>query len=200
MPSDPKSHKVRLKQFLKDNCVLRDRQYTLASGEASDVYVDVRLATLNPEGSFLIANIFLEEIMKRKNIGAVGCAWSVGGASIVGALLVRSLEENKRLEGLIVRTSSKTYGTEKIIEGNLEKLNGLYMEGNPPSPGLSVILVEDVVNTGESILKAIGHLKEEDINVSGVFSVVDRGEKTEEMFKQEGLEFFSIFTLADLTP
>lgn len=196
MPSDLKAE---LKKFLKENCVLRDRQYTLASGESSNVYIDGRIATLDPKGSFLITSIFFEEITKRNNVGAVGCVFSVGGSSLVGALLVKSSQEDKRLQGLMVRTSNKTYGTEKIIEGRLEKINGLYVEGNAPSPGLSVIMVEDVVNTGESILKAIGHLKKENINVSSIFSVVDRGKNTKEMFKQKGYEFFSIFTLADLT-
>lgn len=194
MPSDLKSHTARLEQFLKDNCVLRDRQYILASGESSDVYIDVRLATLHPEGSFLISSIFLEEIEKRENVAAVGCAWSVGGASIVSAVIAKSFTENKPLDGLIVRTGSKTYGTEKIIEGNL---NGLFVEGNIPS-GRNVILVEDVVNTGKSILKAIDHLKKQNVNVCSIFSVVDRGKETKKMFKQKGYEFFSIFKLDDL--
>ena len=194
MPSDPKSLKARLEQFLKDNCVLRDRQYILASGESSDVYIDARLATLDPEGSSLISSIFLEEIEKRENVAAVGCAWSVGGATILSAVIAKSFTGSKPLNGLIVRTGSKTYGTEKIIEGNL---NGLYVEGEIPS-GQNMIMVEDVVNTGESILKAIDHLKKRNVNVSSVFSVVDRGKETEKMFEQEGYEFFSIFKLADL--
>ena len=167
MPSDPKSLKARLEQFLKDNCVLRDRQYILASGESSDVYIDARLATLDPEGSSLISSIFLEEIEKRENVAAAGCAWSVGGATILSAVIAKSSTESKPLNGLIVRTGSKTYGTEKIIEGNL---NGLYVEGEIPS-GQNMIMVEDVVNTGESILKAIDHLKKRNVNVSSVFSV-----------------------------
>lgn len=194
MPSDLKLPKARLEQFLKDNCVLRDRQYILASGESSDVYIDARLATLHPEGSFLISSIFLEEIAKRENVAAVGCAWSVGGASIVSAVIAKSFTENKPLNGLIVRTGSKTYGTEKVVEGDL---NGLVVDGDIPS-GRSVVLVEDVVNTGKSILKAIDHLKKHNVNVSSIFSVVDRGEETKEMFKQKGYEFFSIFKLADL--
>lgn len=194
MPSDPKSLKARLEQFLKDNCVLRDRQYILASGESSDVYIDARIATLDPEGSFLISSIFFEEIAKRENVAAVGCAWSVGGASILSAVIAKSFRENKPLNGLIVRTGSKTYGTEKIIEGNLD---GLFVEGNVSS-GQNVVMVEDVVNTGKSILKAIGHLKEKNVNVCSVFSVMDRGEETKKMFEQEGYEFFSIFKLDDL--
>ena len=194
MPSDPKSLKARLEQFLKDNCVLRDRQYILASGESSDVYIDARIATLDPKGSFLISSIFFEEITKRENVAAVGCAWSVGGASILSAVIAKSFREDKPLNGLIVRTGSKTYGTEKIIEGNLD---GLFVEGNVSS-GQNVVMVEDVVNTGKSILKAIGHLKEKNVNVCSVFSVMDRGEETEKMFEQEGYEFFSIFKLDDL--
>ena len=194
MSPDLKALKVRLEQFLKDNCVLRDRQYILASGESSDVYIDAKIATLHPEGSFLISSIFLEEIAKRENIAAVGCAWSVGGASILSAVIARSFTESKPLNGLIVRTGRKTYGTEKVIEGDL---NGLFVDGDIPS-GRNVVLLEDVVNTGNSILKAIDHLEKQNINVSSIFSVVDRGEETKEMFEQKGYEFFSIFKLADL--
>lgn len=194
MPSEPKPLRARLEQFLKDNCVLRDRPYTLASGESSDVYIDARLAALHPEGSFLISSIFFEEITKRKDVAAVGCAWSVGGASILSAVIAKSFTEKKLLNGLIVRTGNKTYGTEKVIEGDLDSL---FVEGETPS-GQNVVLVEDVVNTGKSILKAIDHLKKQNVNVSSVFSVVDRGQETKEMFKREGYEFFSIFKLDDL--
>ena len=76
-------------------------------------------------------------------------------------------------------------------------MNGLFVEGNIPS-GRNVILVEDVVNTGKSILKAIDHLKKQNVNVCSIFSVVDRGKETKKMFKQKGYEFFSIFKLDDL--
>lgn len=206
MASNLKPHKVRLKQFLQDNCILQGREYTLASGESSDVYIDARIAVLNPEGSSLITSIFLEEITKRNNVGAVGAALSVGGSALVGAIISKSFIKDNPLNGLIVRTNEKGYGTKNMVEGKFDGLCmedcdcdwDLYMQGNPPSSGLSVIMIEDIVNTGKSILKAIDHLKEENINVSSVFSVVDRGKNTKEMFKEKGYEFFSIFTLDDI--
>ncbi|MCY4261746.1 MAG: hypothetical protein OXC97_00260 [Candidatus Dadabacteria bacterium] len=187
--------KAKLKKFLKENCILRDKQYTLASGESSDVYIDARIAILNPKGSSLITSIFFEEITKRNNIGAVGSSLSVGGSTLVGSIIAKSSTEERPLNGLIVRTNEKNYGTKNIVEG---KFDNLCTSGHPPCCGLSVVMVEDIVNTGESILKAVDHLTKENINVSSVFSVVDRGKNTKEMFKQKGYEFFSIFTLDDL--
>ena len=173
---------------MESRCVLRG-DYTLASQESSSVYIDARTAVLDPEGANLISKIFLEKIaneIKENGIVGVGCAWSVGGAPLVGAIVSESYkEEGGQLRGFVVREERKTHGTEKIVEG--ESIEGAV-----------IVMVEDVINTGGSVLKAIGRLEEEGAKVYGVFCAVDRGEETERVFEKKGYKFFSIFKSSEL--
>ena len=159
----------------------------MASEESSDVYIDVRTVALNPEGCNLISAIFLEEIAKHDGIEVVGCPWSVGASPIVGAMVSESSKRGKPLRGLIVRKERKTYGTGKIVEGEAVD-------------GSNVVMIEDVINTGKSVLSAIEHIQKEGANVRGVFCVVDREKKknNEETFLEKGYNFFSIFKSSDL--
>lgn len=178
------SPRDKLRKILKAKSVLHG-DYTLASQESSSVYIDARIVALNPEGANLISEIFLEKITKEDGVTGVGCAWSVGGAPLVGAIVSRSYKENKPLRGFMVREERKAHGTKKIVEGeSIEEAK--------------VFMVEDVINTGGSVLKAIGRLEEEGAEVYGVFCVVDRGEETEKIFEEKGYKFFSIFKSSEL--
>ena len=157
----------------------------MASQESSSVYIDARPVALDPAGTNLISEIFLEKIKEEDGVTGVGCAWSVGGAPLVGAIVFRSYKENNSLRGFVVREKKKTYGTKKIVEGELKE-------------GTRVIMVEDVINTGGSVLKAIGRLEKEGAEVYGVFCVVDRGDETEKIFEEKGYKFFSIFKSSEL--
>lgn len=175
----------KLKRLLKDKAILREGNYTLASQELSDAYIDARTVALDPEGTNLISKIFLEEIYKKGDITGVGCAWSVGGAPIVGAIVYNSHRENKPLRGFIVRKERKAHGTQKIVEGG--EINNC-----------KIVMVEDVINTGGSILTAISQIEKEGGEVHGVLCIVDRGQETEKVFGEKGYDFFSIFKFSEL--
>ena len=85
----------------------------------------------------------------------------------------------------MVRKERKPYGTGRIVE----------WEARPES---KVIMVEDVINTGKSVLDAINHTENEGAEVKAVFCVVDRGENTKETFLKRGYDFFSIFKASEL--
>ena len=174
----------KLKQLLKSKSVLHGN-FTLASQESSDSYIDARIAALHPEGVNLISKIFFDEITKDREVEAVGCPESVGGNPIVGAIVFTSSMENAPLRGFIVRKNRKDYGTRKIVEGE-------------PIKGSKVVMIEDVINTGGSVLKAIGRATEEGAKVDRVLCVIDRGENTEKVFEKEGYKFFSIFKSSEL--
>lgn len=184
MTHDPTFFRTRLKQILQAKSVLRG-EFTLASRESSDVYIDVRTAALDPEGVSLISEIFFQEIKKYNGVQVVGCPWSVGAGPIVGCMISKSYEREKPLRGLMVRKERKSYGTGRIVE----------WEARPES---KVIMVEDVITTGNSILAAVNHTENEGAQVKAVFCVVDRGENTEETFLERGYDFFSIFKASDL--
>lgn len=178
------SPRNKLREILKAKSVLHGN-YTLASQESSSVYIDARTVALNPEGANLISEIFLEKITKEDGVTGVGCAWSVGGAPLVGAIVSKSYQKDKPLRGFMVREERKAHGTKKIVEGeSIEEAK--------------VFMVEDVINTGGSVLKAIGRLEEEGAEVYGVFCVVDRGDETENIFEEKGYKFFSIFKSSEL--
>lgn len=184
MTHNPTSFRTRLKQILQDKSVLHG-EFTLASKESSGVYIDVRTTTLDPEGVYLISEIFFQEITKYNGIQVVGCPWSVGAGPIVGCMVSRSYEKEKPLRGLMVRKERKPYGTRRIVEWEKRQES-------------KVIMVEDVINTGKSVLDAINHTEEEGAEVKAVFCVVDRGENTKETFLERGYDFFSIFKASDL--
>ncbi len=161
----------------------------MASRESSDFYVDVRITALSPKGINLISKIFLDEIASDKEIKAVGCVLSVGACSIVGATVLRSYNsenaEDSPLRGFIVRKEKKEHGTKKAVEGE-------------PIDGCKVVMVEDVINTGGSVLTAIEQAEAEGAEVDRVLCVIDRGKDTEKTFKEKGYKFFSIFKLSEL--
>ena len=186
MTHDPTFFRARLKQILIAKSLLHG-DFTLASKESSNIYIDARPTTLDPEGLSLVSEIFFQEMTKYNGIEVVGCPWSVGAGPIVGCMVSKSSEKGKTLRGLMVRKERKTYGTGKIVEWEARL-------------GSKVIMVEDIVNTGESVLTSIRLAEKEGAKVQAVFCLVDRGENTEKIFLENGYNFFSIFKIADFKP
>ena len=171
----------RLKQILQDGSICCDSQ----GREPGDVHIDSGNLALDPEGVSLISEIFLREIIKNGDTTAVGCTWSAGGSPIVGAVIYKSRKKDKPLRGFMVRKERKAHGTRSVVEGGAVS-------------GSRIFMVEDVVNTGESMLTAISRLEGEGAKVEGVLCVVDRGTDTEKVFSEKGYGFFSIFKLSEL--
>ncbi len=176
-------HKERLKEILQEKSILRG-DFTLASGKKSDYYIDARLTTLDAEGVNLIGKIFLEEIKKDSSITAVGGP-TMGADPIVGSILVLSYEEDYPLPGFLVRKEEKGHGTGKLIEGNLK-------------PKDRVAMIEDVVTTGGSVIKAINAVRDSGAEVSKLLVIVDREEGAKSKFEEMGVKFFSIFQISEL--
>jgi orotate phosphoribosyltransferase len=177
------SDRVRLKEILKDKSILRG-EFTLASGKKSDYYIDARLTTLDPEGVYLIGKIFLEEIRKDSEINSVGGP-TMGADPIVGSLMVVSHDSGYPLSGFLVRKQEKEHGTGKLIEGNLNS-------------GDITAVVEDVVTTGGSVIKAIDAVRGAGAQVKKALVIVDREEGGQEKFDEIGVPLYSIFKISEL--
>ena len=177
------SDKARLKDILKEKSILRG-DFTLASGKKSDYYIDARLTTLDPEGVYLIGKIFLEEISQDIDINAVGGP-TMGADPIVGSMMALSHDIGKPLPGFLVRKQEKGHGTGKLIEGNL-------------NPGDIAAVVEDVVTTGGSVIKAIHAVREAGAEVRRAFVIVDREEGAQDKFDEIGVPLYSIFKISEL--
>ena len=147
-------------KLLKENAV-KIGDFTLASGKKSNFYFDGKQATCHPHGSFLVATLILEEI-KNLKADAIG-GLTMGADPIAAVVSVLSRETNKPLPAFMVRKEAKGHGLKKHVEGILE-------------PGWKVIIVDDVITTAGSTLKAIKAVEEIGCKVVKVVALVDREE------------------------
>ena len=162
------------------------RNVVLASGRASDFYFDGKQTTLHPEGGYLTGKLFFESIRDVEGVEGVG-GLTLGADPIATATSVVSFLEGKPIPGFIIRKEPKGHGTGAWLEGrkNLK-------------PGARVVIVEDVVTSGGSSIKAIKRAEEEGLVVLGVVTLVDREEGGRENIEAEGYWMKSIFTKAEI--
>ena len=161
-------------------------EYTLASGRKSEHYVNCKPVTLTARGLTLVSLMFLEFIEKESKAVA---GLTLGADPLVSGVAVVSALEHRMIDALIVRKEAKGHGT------------GAWIEGKLPSEGSRVTILEDVVTTGGSSIKAVEKLRDAGYVVERVVAIVNRQEGTEadDNMKAAGLEFFSIFSLEELT-
>ena len=176
--------KARLLDLLKSRS-LQVGQFTLASGKQSHYYVDGRKVTLSADGSHLIGSIIVSELATLGSVDAVG-GLTMGADPIVGATLaVASQEQRPELVGFLVRKAAKTHGTGQLVEG-------------PLTPGMNVVVVEDVTTTGSSALQAVEAVEALGCKVVCVITVLDRLEGASAVFDQRKLPFRALVTIRDL--
>ena len=171
----------RLLQVLKTEAFQRGN-FILASGRASTYYIDCRMATLHPEGSYLVGKVIFERI-KDDAVDAVG-GLTMGADPIATAVALVSYLEGKPIPAFIARKEPKTHGRGRWVEG-------------PLKPGSRVVIVDDVITTGESALKAISAVEQEGCTVLKVVALVDRLEGGREALTERGYTVESIFTIED---
>jgi orotate phosphoribosyltransferase len=179
------SDKARLKQIIIE-LSYEKRNVTLASGRQSDFYFDGKQTTLHPEGGYLTGKLFFEAIRDVEGVEGVG-GLTLGADPIATSTSVVSFLEGKPIPGFIIRKEPKGHGTGAWLEGrkNLK-------------PGARVVIVEDVVTSGGSSMKAIKRAEEEGLKVLGVVTLVDREEGGRENIEKEGYWLRSIFTKSEI--
>ncbi len=175
--------RTKLKKILLDLSVINGREFTLASGKKSNFYVDARITTLHPEGAYLIGKIFFN-MLEGIDVDSIG-GYSIGADPIVSSISVNSFIEGKPIPAFIIRKQEKAYGTGKIIEGNFKN-------------GDRVVIFDDVITTGGSILKGAAEVEKAGGSVISVMALIDRGEGGREIIETAGYPFSSIFTKNDL--
>lgn len=178
--------KTRLLKLLRRQSY-EERDVILTSGKRSSYYIDGKQTTLHPEGAYLVGELFYEEIRKfGVRVDAVGGP-TLGADPIVTAIAVSSFLHKDPLPGFIIRKKPKRHGTMQWIEG----VKSLY-------PGASVALVEDVMTTGGSLLKAVKVVRELGYQVAVAGVLVDRLEGGRKTLEAENVSFFTLFTIEDL--
>lgn len=175
--------KTRLKELIIEKA-LKFGDFTLASGQKSNYYIDGRMVTLDGEGAYCLARCILE-ILKDEDVAAVG-GMALGADPISGATAAVSVTTGRQLDAFMVRKQPKDHGTNKQVEGALEA-------------GTRVAMLEDTVTTGGSTLKAIEAVEHErGAEVVLVIAMVDRLQGAHELFDNAGYCFTPIFTIEEL--
>lgn len=157
--------------------------FTLASGQKSKYYIDIRRTSLYPQGLNLISRIILNEI-DCLNIDSIGGP-TIGADPIVSGVVLLSAGTKKPLGGFLIRKEKKGHGTGKKIEGCFSK-------------GSKTVLVEDVITSGASTINAIAAIEAEGGEVLMVIAVIDRMQGGREKIEKEGYKFKSLFTSSDI--
>lgn len=175
----------RLKQIILE-LSYEKRKVTLASGRESDFYFDGKQTTLHSEGGLLVGKLFYEAIKDVENVQGVG-GITLGADPIATATSIAAYLDGRPMHAFIIRKEPKGHGTGQWLEGRK----------NLP-PGTRVVIVEDVVTTGGSSMKAVRRAEEEGLVVLGIVALVDREEGGRENIEAEGVWLRSIFTKSQL--
>ncbi|MGZ4913485.1 MAG: orotate phosphoribosyltransferase [Halobacteriota archaeon] len=153
-------------------------QFTLSSGETSDIYFDLRRVTMHPSGASVISHLMLERL---PDIDAAGGMES-GAIPIATAIALQS----GTIRAFYIRKEEKMHGRGRLVEGCLKN-------------GDIVGLVEDVTTSGRSVLSAIRAVEQLDCTVTKVISVLDRQSGAKELIESAGYRFESLCVASDFT-
>jgi orotate phosphoribosyltransferase len=166
--------RLRLLDLLAARSVQRGT-FTLSSGKQSNLYVDCRLTTMHPEGLSLIGPLGLHAIAERGwRADSVG-GLTLGADPVSYAIAYASQLAGTPLRAFTVRKEAKSHGTGKVVEG-------------PFAAADRVVVIEDVITTGGSALRAVDAVRAAGATVVGVLAVVDREEGGREAIEVAGLD------------
>jgi orotate phosphoribosyltransferase len=161
----------------------RHGNFTLASGRSSHHYVNCKPVSLSGTGLALLGALMLEQVEAEARAVA---GLTLGADPLVSAVAMMAALVGQELNALIVRKEAKGHGT------------GAWLEGPLPEQGSTITVLEDVVTTGGSSLKAVQQLREAGYTVNRVVTIVDRQEGGIEAMTAAGLELRSLFLLDEV--
>jgi orotate phosphoribosyltransferase len=161
----------------------REGNFTLSSGQPSTYYINCKPVTLNPQGAVAVGRLMLE--MLSDDTEAVA-GLTLGADPIVSAVSVVSAYENRPIPALIIRKEAKGHGTQAYIEGPVL------------ASGAKIVVLEDVVTTGQSAMKAVTRLIDAGYTVDQVISLVDRKQGGAEFYQSHGLKFDVVYKIEEI--
>ena len=183
-PLNPSSDemKVNLLTLLAQKAY-RFGNFSLASGKKSSHYVNCKPVSLSGEGLLSICSLFLKQIDENAS-GVAGL--TLGADPLVSGVVMLAAQSGVNLSGLIVRKEAKGHGT------------GAWLEGPLPPKGSVITVLEDVVTTGGSSLKAVAQLRNQGYLVDQVLAIVDREEGGVDAMTKADLDLKSLFFLKEI--
>ena len=165
-----------LAHLLRACGAVRFGQFTLASGQTSDVYVDIKKSWTDPGRLHVLA----EALAQR-----VGSAERLAGMELGAVPLVVATALRTGLPYVVVRKAAKTHGTQQRFEGEI------------PS-GARVLVIEDVSTTGGSSAETVEIVRQAGGQVDRLLVVVDRGQGARERLATLGVTLEALVTLDEL--
>jgi orotate phosphoribosyltransferase len=171
-----------LQQLLANRSAKRGK-FILSSGRESTLYIDARLTTMSPEGLLLVGHLGLNALIESGwNVQSAG-GLTLGADPVAYAIAYTSALTAQPIRAFTVRKEPKSHGTSRLIEGPFEE-------------GDRVAIVEDVITTGASALRAATAVQSSGGVVAGVFAVVDREEGGRTILEEQGLSVITLTTAA----
>ncbi|MEB3288609.1 MAG: orotate phosphoribosyltransferase [Leptolyngbya sp.] len=161
----------------------QEGDFVLTSGQRSTYYVNGKLVTLHPQGALMMGRLMLDQIGPEV-IGVAGL--TLGADPMVSTVSLVAMYGGRQLFPLIIRKEAKGHGTKAYIEG-------------VSLPAGSVITVlEDVVTTGQSALKAVDRLQAAGYEVNQILALVDRQQGGSDLYAKHGIAFTALFSLPEV--
>jgi orotate phosphoribosyltransferase len=177
--------RARLLALLRELSFER-RKVILASGKESDFYVDCKRTALTAEGHVLVGRLLFDRIRRLRPLVRGAGGLTLGADPLASAVALTSFLAGEPVDAFIVRKEPKGHGT------------GQWVEGRRTLPdGSRVAILEDVVTTGGSALKAIERCRAEGLVPAGCFALVDRLEGGREAIEAQGVPVDALFTRHD---
>ena len=160
-------------------------QFILASGKESTFYIDARLTTMSPEGLSTIGPLALSALRQTEwRVDAIG-GLTLGADPIAYAISYASANSDRPLRAFTVRKELKAHGTGKLLEG-------------PFKQGDHVAVIEDVITTGGSAIRAIDAVRAAGGIVAGVLALVDREEGGRQTIEKAGVPVIALVTASQI--
>jgi orotate phosphoribosyltransferase len=183
-PRDRVPHRARLLSLIRERS-LRKGDFVLASGAKSNYYIDARVTTMSGAGQNLIGEVCLQVFAAKGWTPRCVGGLTLGADPIAYAIAHNAARRGLDIDAFTVRKQAKTHGTGRRIEGAFTS------EG-------TVVVVEDVITTGESALQAVEVIREAGARIVGVLALVDRMEGGRNRLESEGLDVAALFDRTDL--
>jgi orotate phosphoribosyltransferase len=160
-----------------------ERELTLASGRASNFYIDCKRTLYLPRGAYLAGELMIELVVA-EGIGQIG-GMAAGALPVTDAIIQAAFRCNYDLRGFFVRKETKAHGLQQQIEGAFQS-------------DRTTAVIDDTITTGGSSLQAVEAMKAAGATVSAAFALVERGEGAADAFARAGLKYRYLYTAEEV--
>jgi len=169
--------------FLYKNEIIKFGSFTLASGKNSSYYIDLRLVPSFPHQFRKMIKNLQNLIIEKNGLDDFESFATVptGGLVITSALAIETVKPL-----IYVRNKPKEYGTAKSIEGKI-------------SHGMKVVMIDDVLTTGTSVLNGVKQLRDAELSVSDLYVIINRLEGADKTLSDIGIQTHQLTDILEIT-